>query len=86
MRRLGRFRARKVQEASLLVKEDKRCSHEEFWSALSIRGMPRYLDGRELRLKPRRPEIWHWTGMGVLKKKIWDFSLLQSSPEAFEKV
>jgi hypothetical protein len=41
---------------------------------------------RELWLKPRRPEIWRWTSKGVLKKMIWDFSLLQSSPEASEKV
>ena len=69
-----------------MEKEDKRCSHEEFQRALSIKGMPRYLDGRELLLKPRRPEIWCWTGGGVLKKKILDLFLLQSRPEASEKV
>jgi hypothetical protein len=69
-----------------LEKEDKRCSHEEFQSALSISGMPRYLDGRELLLKSRMSEMWRWIGRGVLKKKTWDLSLLQSRPEASEKV
>jgi hypothetical protein len=48
MRRLRRFRTLRVQEESFLVKEERRCSQEEFRRALSIRGMPRYLDGREL--------------------------------------
>jgi hypothetical protein len=58
MRRLGRFRTLKVQEESLLVKEERSCSQEEFLRALSIRGMPRYLDGRELQLKPKISETW----------------------------
>ena len=60
MRQLGRFKALKVQEESLLEKEDKRCSQEEFQRALSIKGMPRYLDRRELLLKPRISEMWRW--------------------------
>jgi len=48
MRRPGRFRTLRVQEESFLVKEERRCSQEEFRRALSIKGMPRYLDGREL--------------------------------------
>jgi hypothetical protein len=58
MRRLRRFRTLRVQEESFLVKEERRCSQEEFQRALSIRGMPRYLDGRELLLKPKIFEIW----------------------------
>jgi hypothetical protein len=54
MRRLGRLRERKVQEESLLAKEESSPSQELFRRALSMRGMPRYLDGRELRVKPRR--------------------------------
>jgi hypothetical protein len=54
IRRPGRFRERKVQEESLFSREDKRSSQELFRRALSMSGMPRYLDGRELRLKPRR--------------------------------
>jgi hypothetical protein len=76
----------KVQKESLLEKEDKRCSQEEFRRALSIKGMPRYLEGRELLLKPKIPEIWRWIRGGVLKKKIWDLSLFQSRHEAYEKV
>ena len=76
----------KVHEESLLEKEDRRCSQEEFLRALSIKGMPRYLDGRELLLKPSIVEMWCWIGGGVLKKKIRDFSLLHSSPEASKKV
>jgi hypothetical protein len=59
MRRLGMFRALKVQEESHLDKEDKRGSREELWRALSIKGMPRYLDGKELLLNPRITEMWH---------------------------
>ena len=59
MRRLGRFKALKAQEESLLEKEDSKSSQEEFRRALSIKGMPRYLDGRELLLKPRISEMWH---------------------------
>ena len=67
------------------VKEERRYSHEELRRGLSIRGMPRYLDGRELLLKPRISVMWRWIGGGVLKKKIWDFSLLHSRPEAAAK-
>ena len=86
IKRLGKFKALKVQEDNLLENEVRRCSQEEFLRALSIKGKPRYLDGRELLVKPRRSEIFLWIGGGVLKKKIWDLSLLQSSPEASEKV
>jgi hypothetical protein len=46
--RLGRLRALRVQEESFLVKEERSCSQEEFRRALSIKGMPRYFDGRDL--------------------------------------
>jgi len=57
MRWLGRFKALKVQEESRLEKEERRFSQEEFRRALSIKGMPRYLDRRELLLKPRISEM-----------------------------
>ena len=84
--RLGIFKALKVQEDSLLENEVRRCSQEEFLRALSINGKPSYLDGRELLVKPRRSKMCLWIGGGILKKKIWDFSLLHSSPEASKKV
>jgi len=54
---LGKFRVLKVQEEILLEKEERRCSQEEFLWALSIKGMPKYLDGRELLLNPRISEM-----------------------------
>jgi hypothetical protein len=45
-----------------------------------------YLDGRELRLKPKITVMWSWIDIKVLKKKIWDFSSLISIPEASQKV
>jgi hypothetical protein len=48
MSRLGRLRVRRVQEESFLEKEESSCSQEEFRRALSIKGIPRYLDRRDL--------------------------------------
>jgi hypothetical protein len=53
MRQLGRLRTRKVQEDSPFPMEERIPSHEELRRALVISGMPRYLDGRELCVKPR---------------------------------
>jgi hypothetical protein len=40
---------------------------------LSMRGMPKYLEGRELQVKSRIQVRWIWMALGVLKKKICDF-------------
>jgi hypothetical protein len=44
----------KVQEEGLLPMEERSPSHELFQRDFFIRGMPRYLDGSELHMKPRR--------------------------------
>ena len=36
----------------------------------SVRGAPKYLEGREVVEKPRMRAILRWVTMGVLKKKI----------------
>jgi hypothetical protein len=54
MRWLGRLRVRKFQEESLFSREERRPSQELFLRAFSMRGIPRYLDGRELQVKPKR--------------------------------
>jgi hypothetical protein len=53
---------------------------------LLIRGMSRYLDRRELHVKPMILIIWSWTRMGVLKNKNWDVFVLMSIPEIVHKV
>jgi hypothetical protein len=63
----------------------RRLSEEMFLRALSRRGIPRYLDRRELRVKPKIFTMWSCIGIEVLKKKIWDLSLLISIPEASQK-
>jgi hypothetical protein len=44
---------------SLFTKEERRCFHELFLREFSSKGIPRYLDERELRVKPRISKIWH---------------------------
>jgi hypothetical protein len=51
--RLGWLSVRKVQEASLFKKEVRSPSQDLFQRDFSRRGMPIYLDGRELRVKPK---------------------------------
>ena len=53
--------------------------------AKSMRGVPRYLEGREEIENPRMWEMLHWVRSGVLKKKIWDLELLTEGPSAKEK-
>jgi hypothetical protein len=50
-----------------------------------VRGMPRYLDGRELLGMPRILEMCSWTVVGVLKKKSLDLSRFRVMPEASVK-
>ena len=54
IRQLGRLSVWKVQEERIFEKEVRSPSHELFHRYLSMRGMPRYLDRRELRVKTRR--------------------------------
>ena len=59
---------------------------EEFLSANSIRGAPRYFEGRMAALKPRIQAMFLWAGSGVLKQNISNFYWLIVMPEALEKV
>ena len=49
-------------------------------------GAPRYLVGKEETKKQRMQEIFFWAALLVLKKKIWDFSILREVPEVTSKV
>jgi hypothetical protein len=40
-------------------KEQRRFSHELLLRELSKKGIQRYLDGRELQMKPKISEMWH---------------------------
>jgi len=50
-----------------------------------VRGMPRYLDRRELLGMPSILEMCNWTAVGVLKKKILDLSRFRVMPKASVK-
>jgi len=65
-RRLAKLRVRKVQELSLFSRDVRRPSQELLWSALSMRGTPGYLDGREPLLKPRMRTMKDWMALGVI--------------------
>jgi hypothetical protein len=65
--------------------ERRRLSQEMDLVGTPVRGMPRYLDGRELLGMLRILEMCSWTGIRVLKKKSLDFSRFRVMPEASVK-
>jgi hypothetical protein len=80
------FRCLKVQLARRFEIKRRRLSHEMDLVGAPVRGMPRYLDERELLGMPRILEMCNWTIVGVLKKKILDLSRFRVMPEALVKL
>ena len=54
--------------------------------AEAIRGAPKYLEGKDTMEKPKMHAISLWVEGGVLRKKIWDLTLLMRAPVAIEKL
>jgi hypothetical protein len=68
-RHTTKFRDLKIQEFKRLERDWRRVSQEMLRATDSDRGMPRYLDGRELLGMPKSRELCHWIARGVLKNK-----------------
>lgn len=83
--RLAKFRAlcdhrlRRDSSFSIILRQ------EECLMAETVRGAPRYLEGRVAIGNPRIQAIAVLTTGGVLKKKICDFELFMLVPKASEK-
>ena len=76
----------KLQEDSLRLIFSRISLQEECLRVEEMRGSPRYLEGREPMTKPKILAMFIWVITGVLKKKIWDLSLLIEVIEASKKV
>jgi hypothetical protein len=64
------LRVLKAQFSSFFVHSGKKIFPGGALIVELVRGVPKYLVGRELRWKPRMLEMLTWTTGGVLKKKI----------------
>lgn len=67
---LAMFRALKVQEMSRDSSLLRRSFQEDFLRVESVRGAPRYLEGRAVGENPRMRIMEDWVAVGVWKKKI----------------
>jgi len=82
---LTMFRALKVQEVSWDSSLSRRSCQEECLRIESIRGAPRYLEGRVAMGNPKIRATTVLTTGRVWKKKIYDLELLMPVPEASKK-
>jgi hypothetical protein len=68
------LRVWKVQKESFISILARRSSQETFLTTFSRSNTPKYLDERELSLKPKILKMLNWIEIKVLKKKICDLS------------
>ena len=83
---LAKLSGLKAQLVKFLLILSSRSSQDTLFMNPLARGMPRYLDGREIPSNPSVLRIFYYEILRLLNEKNNGFSLFTSRFEAFEKI